>query len=192
MVLPRLQQPVVHRQVDINDTHISHRGWPAAFAHRFCHGVGAQRQVTAEQQTQGLVHRGLALPRRQQEDLQVLPGRPCGAVPLQGVVRHPETAGREHRVAVAVFLERPRLAHQPVDHVTVVDLLLAPAPKSRQFVHPSGPVPDLQSFRPDVDLNPLADQPARHRVDVAADVDRAPRVDPDRDPPARLQPPQRQ
>jgi hypothetical protein len=110
-------------------------------------------------------------------------------VPLQGVVRHPGPAGRGHRVAVAVSLERPRLAHQPVDHVAVLDPRLAPAPKPRQLVHPTGPVPDLQSFGPDVDLHPLADQPARHRVDVPADMDRAPRVDPNRDPPARLQPP---
>ena len=111
---------------------------------------------------------------------------------LQGVVRHPEPAGGEHRVAVAVLLERPRLAHQPVDHVAVLDPVPAPAPKPRQLVHPTGPVPDLQAFGPDVDLDPLADQPARHRVDVPADVDRAPAVDPDLDPPARLQPPRRQ
>jgi hypothetical protein len=192
MVLPRLQQPVIHRQVDINDTHVGYRRRPAAFAHRHGHGVGAQRQVAAEQKPQGLVHRGLALPRCLQEDLQVLPARPCGAVSLQGVVGHPEPARGEHGVAVAVLLERPRLAHQPVDHVAVVDLLLAPAPKPRQFVHPTGPVPDLQSFGPDMDLDPLADQPARYRVDGPADVDRAAGVDSDRDPPAHLQPPQRQ
>jgi len=192
MSLPRLQQPIVHCQIHINNGHIGHRRRPAALSHRLGHGVVAQRLVAAEQQPQGLVHRGLALLRRQQEDLQVLPGRPAGAVPLQGVVGHPEPAGGEHRVAVAVLLERPRLAHQPVDHVAVLDLVLAPAPQPRQLVHPTGPVPDLHSFGPDVDLDPLTDQPARHRVDVPADVDRAPRVDPDRDSPAHLQPPQRQ
>jgi hypothetical protein len=193
MVLPRLQQPVVHRQVNINDCYIGYRRWPVTLPHRFGHGVSAQRPVAAEQQTQRLVHRGLALLCRQQEDLQVLPGRaPGGAVPLQGVVRHPEPARGEHGVAVAILLERPRLAHQPVDHVAVVDLLLAPAPKPRQFVHPTGPVPDLQSFGPDVNLDPLADQPARHRVGVPLDVDRAATVHPHLPPLARLQTPRRQ
>jgi hypothetical protein len=53
-------------------------------------------------------------------------------------------------------------------------------------------VPDLQHFGPDVDLDPFADQTARHRVGVAADVDRAPGIDPHLDPPAHLQPPRRQ
>jgi hypothetical protein len=55
-----------------------------------------------------------------------------------------------------------------------------------------GPVPDLQVFGPDMDLDPLADQAARHRVGIAADVDRAAGVDPCRDPSAHLQPPCRQ
>jgi hypothetical protein len=189
MSLPRLQEPIIHRQINIDDRHIGHRRRPAALTHGVGHGVAAQQLVTAEQEPQRLVDRGLALPRRQQEDLQVLLDRPAGTLPLQGVVRHPKAAGGEHRSAVPVFLERPRLAHQPVDHVAVLDAVLAPAPKPRQLVHPTGPVPDLQSFGPDVDLDPLADQLARYRVDVPADVDRAPRGDPHLDPPAHLQPP---
>ena len=69
--------------------------------------------------------------------------------------------------------------------------MLASAPQPRQVVHPAGPVPDLQGLGPDVDLDPLADQAALQRIGVAADVDRAPRIDPHLDPPAHLQPPRR-
>jgi len=192
MSLPRLQEPIVHRQIHINNGHIGHRQRSAALTHGLGHGVAAQGLVAAEQEPQRLVHHGLALLRRQQEDLQVLLARPRGAVLSQDVVRHPEPAGGEHRVAVAVLLERPGLAHQPVDHVAVRDFVFAPAPKPWQHVHPTGPVPDLQLFGPNVDLDPLADQPARHRVDIPTDVDRAPRVHTGGDPTVHLQPPQRQ
>jgi hypothetical protein len=113
-------------------------------------------------------------------------------VSLQGVVGHPEPAGGEHRVAVAVLLERSRLAHQPVDDVAVLDAMLPPATKPRQGVDLAGAVPDLQGLGHDVNLHPLTDQSAGQRVDVAADVDRAPRVDPCLDPAGHLQPAGRQ
>jgi len=192
MVLPRLQEPIVHRQIHINDRDLGHRRRPAALTHGRGHGGAAQRRIAVEHQPQRLVYPALTFLRRQQEDLQVLLDRPGGAVPLQSVVRHPKPAGGEQGIAVAILLERPRLAHQPVDHVAVLDPMLAPAPKPRQLIHPTGPVPDLQAFGPDVDLDPLADQPAGYRVGIPADVDRAPRVDPDGDPPAHLQPPPRE
>jgi hypothetical protein len=53
-------------------------------------------------------------------------------------------------------------------------------------------VPDVEGFGPDVNIHKLADQAAGQRVGVAADVDRAPRVDPRLDPPGHLQPACRQ
>src|SRR5512143_1051138 len=117
---------------------------------------------------------------------------PTMEIRVQDVVGHPEPAGRKHRVAVAVLLERPRLAYQPVDDVAVLDAVFAPAAEPRQALDPADAEPDLQRFGPDVDVHPFADEPARHGIRVAADVDRAPRVDPRRDPAGHLQPPRRQ
>jgi hypothetical protein len=126
------------------------------------------------------------------EDLQVVLDRAAGPLVLQDVVGHAEPAGREHRVAVAIALERAWLADQPVDHVTVIDPVPAPAAKPRQAVDLLGTVPDVKMIDPDVNIDLLTDQTAGQRVDVATHVDRAARIDFRRDPPRHLQPPRRQ
>ena len=156
------------------------------------HGVGVGRPALVEQEPQRLVHAAFSLPRGQEEDRQVVLGHAAGPPVLQQVVGHPEPAGGEHRVAVAVLLERPGLAHQPVDDVAVLDAMLAPTPEPRQGVQLPGPVPDVEGLGPDVDIDLLADQPAGQRVGVAADMDRAARIDPGLEPPGHLQPASRQ
>ena len=152
--------------------------------HRF--GVGYPARV--EQQPQRLVHEAFSFPRGQEEDRQVVLDRTAWPPVLQGVVGHPEPAGREHRVAVAVLLKRPGLSDQPVDDMAVLDAMLPPAAEPRQGVDLPGPVPDVEGFGPDMNLDGFADQPAGQRVGVAADVDRAPGVDPRLDVPGHLQP----
>lgn len=145
-----------------------------------------------EQEPQRLVHAAFSFLRGQVEDRQVVLDHAAGPLVLQHVVGHAEPAGREHRFAVAVLLERPGLADQPVDDVAVLDAMLASAPESRQRVQPPGPVPDVERFGPDVDVHVFADQAAGQRVGVAADVDRAPGIDPGLEPASHLQPASRQ
>lgn len=153
-------------------------------------GVG--RLALVEQEPQRLVHAAFSLLGGQEEDRQVVLDHPAGPPVHQQVVGHPEPAGREHRIAVAVLLERPGLADQPVDDVAVLDPMLTPASESRQGVELSGPVPDLECFGSDVNINLFADQSAGQRVGVAANVDRAARIDPRLAPPGHLQPADRQ
>ena len=70
--------------------------------------------------------------------------------------------------------------------------MLAPASESRQGGQLPGPVPDVDGLGPDVDIHLFADQAAGQRVGVAADVDRAARIDPRLEPPGHLQPSGRQ
>jgi hypothetical protein len=93
---------------------------------------------------------------------------------------------------VAIVREGPRLTYQPVDHVPVLDAVLAPATQPRQLLHTPLRVPDLELLRAEAHLHPLANQPTRHRVHVALDMDRAAPVHPHRPPPKRLQTPRRQ
>jgi hypothetical protein len=86
-------------------------------------------------------------------------------------------AGEQVRL-VAVIGERPRLAHQPVDDVAVVDLVLATPTQTRQLLHTLLGVPDLKAFGVQTRLDPLADQPAAHRVDIALHMDDAARLHP--------------
>jgi hypothetical protein len=68
----------------------------------------------------------------------------------------------------------------------------APASESRQGGQLPGPVPGVEGLGPDVDIHPFADQAAWQRVGVAADVDRAARIDPRLEPSGHLQPSGRQ
>jgi hypothetical protein len=192
MSLPWLQEPVVHGQVDIPDQHVGHRRRATALTEDLQHGLAVRRPIAVEQESQRLVDAALPLPGREVEDRQVILDRVTAPAVLQDVVGHPEPTGGEHRVAVAVFLERAGLAHEPVDHVAILDAVLAPAPEPRQALDPLGAKPDLEGFGSDVNIDTFADQTTRQRIRVAADVDRAPRIDPCLDPAGHLQPPRRQ
>jgi hypothetical protein len=91
----------------------------------------------------------------------------------QPVIGQPEAARREQVVAVAVVGESARLAHQPVDDVPVLDPMFAATTQPRQTFHLFLGVPHFQMVGVQAHLDPFADQPARHRIRVAADVDRA-------------------
>jgi hypothetical protein len=192
MILSGLKEAVVRRQIHIHDQDVGHRRGSLTPVEDLDDRVGVGQLALVEQEPQRLVHAAFSLPRGQEEDRQVVLDHTAGPPVLQQVVGHPEPAGGEHRIAVAVFLERPGLADQPVDDVAVLDAMLAPTPEPRQGVQFSGPVPDVEGLGPDVDIDLFADQSAGQRVGVAADVDRAPGIDPGLEPSGHLQPSGRQ
>jgi hypothetical protein len=74
----------------------------------------------------------------------------------------------------------------------VVDAMLAPASQPRQFLHPPLAVPNLDPLGIEPRFDPLADQPAGHRVDIPLHADRAARLHPQPQSLARLQTADRQ
>ena len=122
------------------------------------------------------------------ENAQVLLRCPQRLLLDQQIVGQAEAAGGEQLGPVAVVGERPRLPHQPVDDVPILDAVLAPAPQPGEPLDAALGVPDLDLLRVDARLDPLADQPARHRIGVPRDVDGAAVVDPHLPPLARLLP----
>ncbi len=126
------------------------------------------------------------------QDPHVLPRRPLGPLLTQQVIRQAEPAARKQVRLVTVVDERPRLADQPVDDVPVVDAMLAAASQPRQLLDPPLAVPDLDPLGIQPRFDPLADQPAGHRVDVPLHADRAARFHPYPQPLARLQTADRQ
>jgi hypothetical protein len=121
------------------------------------------------------------------QDSQVLLGRAGRLLLHEQVVGHAEAAGGEHLGVVTVVGESPGLSHQPVDDVPVVDPVLAAAAQPGQFCHPLLGVEDLDPFSVQPGLDPLADEPAGQRVDVALDPDGAACLDPHAQPLTRLQ-----
>jgi hypothetical protein len=101
------------------------------------------------------------------QDGQVLSaGRPLGVSLGQQVVRLAEAAGRIQVRAVAVAGQGSRLAHQPVDHVPVIDVVLIPAAQARRRQLQLFRVPDFDGLHPESHFHPFADQTRRHRIGV--------------------------
>ncbi len=105
----------------------------------------------------------------------------------QLVVGQPEPAGGKQIAPIPIVGKSPRLPHQPVDHVPVLDPVLAPPPQPRQLLHPLLGVPHFQPLGIKPHLHPLPDQAARHRVHIARHPDDAAALDPHPDSLARLQ-----
>jgi hypothetical protein len=94
----------------------------------------------------------------------------------QPVIDQAEATRRKQLVPIAVVGERPRLAHQPVDDVPVVDAVLAPAAQPGTALDEALAVPALDVVGVQASLAPFADPAARYRVGVAADVEGTPRI----------------
>jgi hypothetical protein len=157
MVLPWLEQSVIHRQIHIHDQDVGHLHGALPLAESFGHRFGIGRLGSVEQKPQRLVNTAFSVLRGQEKDRQVVLDHAAGPLVQEHVVGHSEPAGGEHRIAVAVLLERSRLADQPVDDVAVLDAMLASASKSRQGIQLLGSVPDVERFGTDVNINLFAD-----------------------------------
>lgn len=112
------------------------------------------------------------------QDPQVLLGRPFRLPLRQQVVGQAEAAAGEQVRPVTVGGEGPRLAHQPVDDVPVLDLVLAPPPQPGQALDLLLAVPNLDALGVQAGLHPLTDQPAGHRVNVPFHPDGTARLHP--------------
>lgn len=128
--------------------------------------------------SQCILHSVLAVPRRQLQDFQVFADGDLRAVrPAQLIVGHAKIARGEQVFAILVVLEGARLADQRVDHVAVIDRVLAAAAEARHPLHQDVPVEDLEVVGVDHDVHLVVDQPAGDRIRVALHLNRAARVD---------------
>jgi hypothetical protein len=78
MVLPRLQEPVIHRQINVHDQHVGHRWRSATLPESLRDGFAVGRPPGVEQEPQRLVDLALSFASRQQEDREVLLDRAAG------------------------------------------------------------------------------------------------------------------
>ena len=132
----------------------------------------AQGPAAVEELGQRLVHAGLALLRRQVQELHILLVGAAGLLRHQRVVGAPIGQRRIQVFAVNVAGKGPRLAHQPVDDVPVVDVMLVLAPQARHPLHQVPGIPDLDLLQADACLHLGAQQAGRHRVGIVFDPNR--------------------
>jgi hypothetical protein len=107
------------------------------------------------------------------EQVQVFRDRRARVLGVQDIVGHAKDARRKEVLAVAVLGEGPGLAHQPVNHVPIVDAMLVPATQARLPLDQLLGIPDFHVFGIQPRLDLFADQPARHRVAVPLHMDHA-------------------
>src|SRR5207302_2888236 len=84
------QQVIVRRQVRHHDGHLRGRRRRLLPTHELRHGRTRHHLLLRQQHAQGIVHQCLAFPRRQVQDLQILPIRLDHALRAQGIVGHAE------------------------------------------------------------------------------------------------------
>jgi hypothetical protein len=134
---------------------------------------GHERLPRGQQRPQRRFHHRLALLRRQVQDAKVLLVRRRRVLAYQGVISDAKYARRKQFLAITVLGKRSRLAHQPVDNVPVVHLVLVAAAQARQTLDQLLRIPHFQVFcvQPHVYLH--TDQPARHHVAVPLHVNQA-------------------
>jgi hypothetical protein len=137
------------------------------------HGGRIHTTVLFQQLHQHRLDTHLALACRQVQNPQVLLVRPSRLTLTQHVVGHAEVAAGEHLLAVTIVGERSRLADQPVDHVPVIDAMLAPTTQARHLLTHLLGIPHFHMLGVQTRLHLLTDQPARHRVDIALHFDDA-------------------
>jgi hypothetical protein len=155
------------------------------------HHVLAQRPALAQQLRQYLLDTRLPFPGSQMQQPHVFPVRTPCLLRTQRVVSPPIRHTRIQVLAVQIPRERPRLPHQPVDHVPIVDPVLRLATQPFHRLHQCARVPHLDHLGTQTRLDPLPTQPRWHRVGVLLHLDRRPLTHPHPLTLQRLQPTRR-
>jgi hypothetical protein len=119
-----------------------------------------------EQFRQNLFDGRLPLLRRHLQDPHVLPVGTPRLLRLQRVIGPPKRHRRVQVLPVHVACERPRLPHQPVDHVPIIDAVFRLAPQPLHRLDQRTRVPNRDDLGADARFHPLPHQPRRHRVDI--------------------------
>ena len=171
------QETIKTTQVGRFDGHVRHRRKLGTEPGQGDHGLRRERLSQRQQDPQGVVHRRLAVARGVLQNVQVRAAGDGGRVfGLQPVVSHPKTAVGEQVLAITVVFKSARLAHELIDQVPIVDRVLVAPHQSRQRVDQRSRVPNLHAVGVQSGLDLLANQAAVNRVDVAVNMDQAPRV----------------
>jgi len=132
------------------------------------------RPVLGNRQPQRVLHGILAIAGRQLQHLQVLASRHARSViSQQPIVGDAKMARGKHVRVILIVRKRPWLPHQRVDHVPVIDGVLAVASQTRHLLNLAPRPPDFDSLGVDHHINFHADQPTGDRVRIAFDLNRA-------------------
>jgi len=95
----------------------------------------------------------------------------------QQVVRNAKMAAGKQVFSIQIVLKGAGLSHQRVDHVSIIDRMLADPNQSRDPTSQRIGVPDFNAVDINDNVNRVTDQPAVNRVDVAFHLNRTAAAD---------------
>ena len=108
------------------------------------------------------------------QDPHILPVGAFATLLTQRIISLPIRRRRIQIFAIHVTREGPGLAHQPVDHVAIVDAMLRLTTQPLHRLHPGARVPHLDPLAADARFHPLSLEPRRDGVRVFLYLDRGP------------------
>src|SRR6266508_1734989 len=165
---PISKQLVVQRQIDYPRRQLGHR-WALTRMHKRAHGlVGGGRADLQEQRQRGFNLR-LTPTRRQVQNAQVVLVGALGVAATQAVVGLAKQQRGKERVVIAVLRKGTRLAHQRIDQVAIVNLLLVLPAHPRQGLQSIGAQIELEHLGPHPHRERVSNQARWHRIGIAQD-----------------------
>lgn len=178
----RLEEQVVLVEVRLRDFRSeNHVAFGVLLFNELLDRRRVNRQTTFKQTLDRPFDGRLAHPRGEVKDAQILAARTPWPVGKQFVVGHAEPNAREQVAMPTVVFECSRFTDEAIDHVPVVDPMLALAMQTRQTFGASLGVPDLDVLSENAGRHLLADQPTWHTVGIHLDDNRARTADRRRD-----------
>ena len=142
------------------------------------HCCGGQRRRVREQDPQRIVDRDFAVMGGMLQNLQIFLGAgPFVTAFAKPIVSQTEACGREQVLTIDIVGESAGLTHQLVDDMSIMDSVLVTADQARPRLDMVIRIPDLDAVRVEPGFDPFADEPARHRISVAMNVNQTAGVD---------------
>ena len=89
------------------------------------------------------------------------------------VVGHAKATGRKQVLPKAIVGERPRLSHQPVNDMPILDVVAPFASQTWQGLQVALSVPDFDRFDTEARFHPFANEASGHGIGIVAHPDRA-------------------
>jgi hypothetical protein len=150
------------------------RGNATRILHEFTDTFDINGVFCGQQMTQHVGHRVLTFLGGKLQNLHVPFVRNAFRMSRSQIVpRHPKAAAGKHLFAVSVVGERPRLSHERIDDVPIVDRRQMLADQPRHRLNQMSVMSHRNRFGTDAQIDQLPDQPTGDRVGIRPHQNRA-------------------
>src|SRR5215212_1217435 len=162
------QQLVIQRQIH-HPRRQFRQHWALTRLHKRAHGLVGGGRADLQEQRQCGFDLCLTPPRRQVQNAQVVFVGTLGVAATQAVIGLAKQQRGKERVMITVLRKGARLAHQRIDQVAIVDLLLVLPTHPRQALQSIGAQIEFEYFCTHPHRQRVSNQARWHRIGIAQD-----------------------